>query len=213
MYNLLVLGKIYQLVDQIIQKLQANKNIIWILLFFILPIIGFWRNFDITGFNTVYFHVDFLGYYYPDFLQGVSATRAILSIKNATDSLWDPYNFTGFPLIGGLDRVSIFYPVRFIFYLVSLLSPQNLLVFLATYYSVFHLSLASLFTYIFLRKCLMFKPFPAFISGIIFGLSGSMIYVGIFSNPISGPALMPLQLYFMYKSIQTDLTGKLFFQD
>ncbi|MFA5775948.1 MAG: YfhO family protein [Patescibacteria group bacterium] len=184
------------------KSLRNNKELLIIGLFFLLPIVGFWRNMDTSGLNTVYFHVDFLGYYYPDYLQGVEVVKAILSVIHASDALWDPYNFTGFPLIGALDRVSLFYPVRFIFYLISTLLPLNLQVFCATYYSLFHLSLAGIFTYLFLRKCLGLEPFPAFLSGIIYSLGGSMIYVGIFANPISGPALFPLQLLLLYKSIE-----------
>ena len=172
-----------------------------IFLYLLFPLIGFWRNFDFSGLNVSFFDADFTGFYYPDFVYGSQIVRHILGLKPLSDILWDSYNLFGLPLLGAVDRIGIFYPVKFIFYLFAQLLSKNSLIYLSTYYSLFHMSLAGIFTYIFARRCLKFEPFSAFIAGVIYSMSGSFIHLLVFSNILTGPTFLPLQLYFFYKGI------------
>lgn len=181
---------------------KFNENALYIVLYLILPLIGFWRNLDMSEINLRFFHVDFIGYYFPDYLQGVQIVRDILHGKPISDSLWDPYNFLGFPLIGAVDRVGIFYPVRLLFYFISSFFSIKYQVFFATYYSLFHMSLAGIFTYFLVKNCLKLSPFSSFVAGIIYSLGGSFIYVSIFTNVVPGLACLPLQLYLLFKAFQ-----------
>jgi len=182
--------------------LAQKKDTVVIILFFLLPFVGFWRNFDIGGLNLQFFHADFIGYYYPDFVQGVEVLKTLVSFKSITDVFWDPYTFLGFPLLGAVDRIGLFYPVRLLFYTISMFFPQNYWIFFATYYSLFHLSLAGIGTYFFAKTCLKFSRQAAFLTGIVYVFGGALLYVGVFTNVVTGPAYLPFELYLLFTAMQ-----------
>src|SRR3989344_9477519 len=187
-----------------IKRLISPKNATFyiFIIYLLLPILGFWRNFAPYGINSRFFGADFTGYYYPDFVQGVEIVKNLIHLKSPIDALWDPYNFMGFPLAGIVDRAGVFYPIRFLFYFIASVLPSNYTVFIAMYYSLFHLSLAGIFTYIFCRHCLKFSHSSSLIAGIIYSLGGSMVYVGVFTNVVTGPAFLPLQLTLSFKALE-----------
>ncbi len=187
---------------QRIRKWLTTPNTPYILAYILLPFVAFWRNFDLSGLNLSFFHVDFIGYYYPDYVQGVQVLQNILSFNNIKDILWDPYNFLGFPLLGAVDRIGLFYPVRLLFYLITMIFPQKYWIFFATYYSLFHMSIAGIGTFLFVKNCLKFKPSSAFVAGLVYCFSGSLLFVGIFTNVVTGPAMLPLQLYCMFRAYE-----------
>ena len=172
------------------------------LIYIVLPLILFWRNFDFSGINLTFFHGDFNGYYYPDFLQSSQLIKDIFNGKPISEMFWDPYNLIGFPLFGAVDRVGILYPVRLIFHLISSLFPDSWQLFFATYYSLFHMSLAAMGAYLFSKRCLGLKTFFAFVAGLLYGISGTFVYLATYSNIVPGPAMLPFILYFLFTGIQ-----------
>ena len=176
--------------------LKRHRDIIIIsMLFITLPILAFWKNFDFTGLNLSFFNADFIGFYYPDFSLGVSL------FGKFKDMLWDPYNMMGIPHIGGVDRVGLFYPLKFIFYFIgSFVNPANRL-FLITYFSVLHITIACFSFFIFSRKILNFSNFQAFFASLIFGFNGTFIRLIALPNHMLSVAYLPLILYFLHRAI------------
>ena len=178
-----------------INKLLHNKELYVVLLFLILPMLAFWRNFDFTGLNRTYFDAEFIGFYYPEFSLGVSLFGKWSHI------LWDPYNLMGVPLLGGVDRLGIFYPPKVIFYLVGLILDPQYRLYLITYFSVFHLTLAGIFMYIFASKTLKFSYLISIFVAILFAFNGSFIRFIALPNHMLSIVYLPLILYFLHKAL------------
>lgn len=89
-------------------------------------------------------------------------TAAIGSIKSGKPPLWNPYNFSGTPLLAN-GQSAIFYPLNFFYGLLSQLNAWTLLVILQPF-------LASLFTYLYCRK-LSLSPLASLLAGVAFGYS------------------------------------------
>jgi len=174
---------------------RNKEDILALTLFLVLPILAFWKNFDITGLNLTFFDAEFLGAYYPDFIMGSSL------LSNMGNLLWDPHNFLGIPLIGGVDRLGFFYPVKTVFYILSLIFAQNHHLFLITYFPLFHLSIAGFTTFFLLYKRFNLSKYAAFVAGLVYAFNGSLIHFIQYPNHPVGPAYFPLVLYFLLKSI------------
>lgn len=181
---------------------QKKTVLLVIFAYLLLPIMAYWRNLDFSGLNLTFFNADFIGFYFPDFAQGTQLVRDIWHLSPRSNILWDPYNLLGLPLVGAVDRIGFFYPVKFLFYLVGSFFPFKYSIFFASYYSIFHLSLAAIFTYLFTRRCLKLDPFPSFIIGLIYSLGGSLAHLTIFSNSLVGPAYLPLELFFLWTALE-----------
>ncbi|MBU0649716.1 YfhO family protein, partial [Patescibacteria group bacterium] len=174
---------------------QNREDLLVIVLFLLLPVLAFWRNFDFSGLNLTFFDAEFIGAYYPDFLMG---SHIFSTMK---DVLWDPHNFLGIPLIGGVDRIGIFYPVKIAFYLISVLVAQKHLLFLATYFPLFHLSVAGCTMYFLLTRYFKLSKFAAFVAGVVYAFNGSLIHFVQYPNHPVGPAFLPITLYFLFKTL------------
>lgn len=167
-----------------------------IFLFFLLPLIAFWRNFDFSGLNLTFFDAEFLGGYYSDLFLG---TRFIHQLNNL---LWDPYNLLGLPLLGTFSRMSIFYPIKFLMYAgASLFRPEARLFFFE-YFSLFHLGLSGIFMYIFVRKIFRFSLLVSFLVGLVYAFNGTFIHFVAYLQQGVGPAFLPLVLLFLYRAVE-----------
>jgi hypothetical protein len=80
--------------------------------------------------------------------------------------LWNPYIFSGMPFVGNPLNL-MFYPPNFIF----IIFPNNSMFGL---FVMFHIMLAGIFTYLFLRL-LKIDRFPSFIGALIFMFSGIFV--------------------------------------
>jgi hypothetical protein len=85
--------------------------------------------------------------------------------------LWDPYVMSGFPIIGDMEA-QIFYPVNWLFVLLSPFSPLSYR--LVEIQLTFHFFLAGLFMY-FLAREFVSTATPALLSGVLFMSSGAMV--------------------------------------
>ena len=176
--------------------IEHKIDLLFIFLFLVFPIFAFWRNFDFSGVNRTYFNVEFTGFYYPDFALGTKL------LQHPNDLLWDPYNLLGIPLIGGIDRLGLFYPIKFIFYVIAQFFHPNVAMYIITYHSLFHISLAGIFTYIFVRKVFGLHQVAAFIAGLAYMFNGNFITFIVLPNHFSGSVFLPLILYFIYLSFE-----------
>src|SRR5205085_12509121 len=126
--------------------------------------------------SQTFFGANFLGAYYPNFELGSKF------FGNFKDLLWDPYNLLGRPLLGGVDRLGMFYPLKFLAYAFNHYLSTDLHIYVWTYFNLFHLSLAGICMFLFARKVLNLSSFSAFISGIVYMFSGILILFSIHPN-------------------------------
>lgn len=182
--------------------MKNKTSLLVILLFLFLPLIAFWRNFDFSGLNLTFFHADFAGFYFPEFVFGTQLINDIRHGKYLLDILWDPYHMLGLPLVGGIDRIGLFYPVKAIFYYIASFFPRSSLIYFATSYSLLHMSFAGIFTYLFTKECLKLSSFASFVAGLVYAFGGTFIYLIVYINHVTGLAFLPLTLYFLVTSIE-----------
>lgn len=83
--------------------------------------------------------------------------------KNFTLPLWNPYNFTGYPLLGNFQTAA-FYPLNIFFFFLPFSFAWSLSIFLQPL-------LAGVFLYLYLRS-LKLHPMSSFLGGIAFALCG-----------------------------------------
>lgn len=91
---------------------------------------------------------------------------AVENIKEGHLPLWNPYNFSGTPLLANFQS-SAFYPLNFLFFIMPFEYAFSFLIFLQPL-------LAGLFLYMYLRN-LGLKESPSFIGAISFSFSGFFI--------------------------------------
>jgi len=181
---------------KVIDLIKKHKiDIGYLILLFLLPLLAYWKNFDFTSVNQKFFGAEFLGGYYPDFI------RSATLFPNFKELLWDPYNMLGLPLLGGVEWVGLFYPVKFLFYVIAKLINPDWWVYLFSYFSVFHISLAGIGMYLFSRKILKFKSSTSFLAGLVYAFNGSLIHFSAFPNHTVGPAYLPFTAYFLSRAI------------
>lgn len=176
--------------------IKNKTTILIVLLYLLLPLIAFWRNFDFSKLNLTFFDAEFLGGFYPDLILGSNL------VKHFHEMLWDPYNLLGLPLLGTFSRLSLFYPVKFLFYFVSSLLREDFRLFVFTYFPLFHLSLAGIFMYAFVRKVFKFSLLVSFVVGLIYAFNGTFVHFIAYSQHGVGPAYLPLVLLFLYLAVE-----------
>lgn len=104
---------------------------------------------------------------YPDVYRQMYPWRslAIRELKSGKLPLWNPYNFSGAPLLANFQSAAL-YPLNIIFLFVNEISGWSILVILQPL-------LASLFMYLYMRK-LKTAPYGAALAAISYGFSGFM---------------------------------------
>ncbi|MBI3576793.1 YfhO family protein [Candidatus Gottesmanbacteria bacterium] len=95
-------------------------------------------------------------------------TLALDSLKSGKLPLWNPYNFSGSPLLAN-GQSAILYPLNLLYGLLPQLTAWTLLIILTPL-------LASIFTYLYCRK-LSLSPVGSLLAGIAFGYS---LFVSVF---------------------------------
>lgn len=118
--------------------------------------------------------------------------------------LWDPYVMSGYPIIGDMEA-QIFYPVNWLFVLLSPSSPLSYR--LVEMQLIFHFFLAGLFMY-FLAREFVSTPMPALLSGVLFMSSGAMVAHTQHLASINAMTWFPLVILLARRSL---LNGSYFY--
>lgn len=144
-----------------------------------------WRTYSYLGYNPGSYphkaqYFDTLRQLYP------WKTFTITMLKEKTLPLWNPYNFSGSPLLAN-SQSAVLYPLNIIYFILNQPAAWAILVFLQPF-------LASLGTYLFCRSIKM-GPRGAFLAGVTYGYSMFMITF-LEYNSIGQVALwLPFLLY------------------
>lgn len=150
-----------------------------------------WRSFSYLGYlpgsyPTKDQYFDVLRQIYP------WKTESLKQIKSGQVPLWNPYNFSGSPLLAN-NQSAVFYPLNFFYFLASQINAWTILIMLQSL-------LAGIFTYFFARQIGLGKN-GSFFSGIAFGYS---LFLTVFTeyNTINQTILwLPLILLAVHKLI------------
>ena len=111
---------------------------------------------------------------------------------------WLPYEFLGLPFLGTL-QTGILYPLNWFYFFL----PAKDIAYGFNWSLIVHYALAGFFTYLYVRL-LGLRDIPAFLAGIVFGLSGFMMAHKETINMQNAGVWLPLLLYF-YEKIRRDL--------
>jgi hypothetical protein len=187
---------------------KKGENLLVILFFLFLNCIFFFPIFkDLVPFPgdllialySPWSKYSFLGYVpgtYPHKAQYFDTLRQIYPwkifsldvIKNKELPFWNPYNFSGAPLLAN-HQTAVFYPLNILYFILSPIKAWTILVVLQSFLSAF-------FTYLFSRK-MGIKKGGSLVAGTIFGFCGFMS-VFLQYNTIGHTVLwLPLILYFI----------------
>jgi len=117
------------------------------------------------------------------------------SFANRELPLWNPFNFSGSPILANFQS-AVFYPLNIIYFFLPQISAWSLLV-------IIQPLLGTLFMYLYLRL-FIFQKSAAFLGALAFGFSG-FILVWSQENAVVGQAALwfPLTLYAAEKLITT----------
>lgn len=137
---------------------------------------------------------------YPDVIRQLYPWRmeAIRQWKNGTVPLWNPYSFSGTPLLGNFQSASL-YPLNVLFWAVSETTAWTVLVALQPLLSIF-------FTYLYLRQVKV-STLASLFGAVSYGLGGYMTVWLEYNTVGHIVAWLPLQLYAIeLLSVQTKYT-------
>ncbi|MEK6817366.1 MAG: hypothetical protein AABX80_01065, partial [Nanoarchaeota archaeon] len=123
-----------------------------------------WKTYSYLGYNPGSYpnkaqYFDVLRQIYP------WKTFSIDSLKNGSFPLWNPYNFSGTPLLANIQS-AVFYPFNILYFVLPQIFAWSSLIFLQPF-------LASLFTFIYARK-IGLSRIASFFSATSFGFSSFM---------------------------------------
>lgn len=143
-----------------------------------------------------------VGYFYTPLYQYVAQQCHHQEWGAFGNALWNPHDQTGMPLAGETST-AVFYPIRMLVYAPSWSAPTAMGV-----YEVLHLIIASLTAYWAARR-FRCDPWSASVAGIIYPLSGIVLFLA--TNPpfLVGAAWLPLLLtpLILRRSDRTDFAG------
>jgi len=150
-----------------------------------------WKSYSILGYNPSSYpnkaqYFDVLRQLYP------WKTFAISSFKNSSFPLWNPYNFSGAPLLGNIQS-AVFYPLNILYFFIGQKLGWLILVILQPF-------LASIFMYLFCRQ-IKLAIFGAFVSSIAFSYSLFMSVFLEYNSYFHVILWLPLILYAFEKLI------------
>ncbi len=146
----------------------------------------------------------------PNKAQGVDVIRelypwkhfAIEMFQKGQIAFWNPYNFSGNPLMANFQS-GVFYPLNLVFFALPFNDGWSLFIFLAPL-------LSALFTYLYLREIKISK-FPSIFGGIVFAFSSYMVVWMEYGNIGHTFLWLPLALFLTEKLIHNFKRKYLFF--
>lgn len=104
---------------------------------------------------------------YPDTIRQIYPWKTLVveSMKRGKLPLWNPYNFSGAPLLANFQSAAL-YPLNILYLLLSQISAWTILVMLQPF-------LAAIFTYAYMRT-IRATPYGAMLAAVSYGFSGFM---------------------------------------
>lgn len=158
----------------------------YLLILFILPFIVFWRNIiPIKG----------MAYFGNDIAISFNTLASIIKqLRDGFFPLWDPHTFFGIQLVTRPDSL-VFYPPAGALVLISaLLKLSDTAIYkFIEFFTIFHFSLAGIFTYLLLKHYKL-SDFSAFCGGMIYMLSGALVAFANTTGILISLAYFPLVL-------------------
>ncbi len=134
-----------------------------------------------------YFH-DVQYYFYP-----YHALTAAL-VGNGELPLWNPYTFSGIPLIGD-GQTAMFYPPNWLFFFLPGAAALN-------YDVILQFSIAGVGLYLFARSLGLWR-LPALLGAVIYMFCGFMTARVVHLSILSGAALLPLLFFCVEQALRT----------
>lgn len=166
-----------------------NRRTVAVVAFlFLLCLVFYWK---ILFTNKHGFPWDILSYYYPSlhFIHG--------QLRQGHFPFWDPYVFSGFPIIGDPQAGTV-YPLNYILFLFQIGTPLKYKA--VECLMIFHYFLAGVFMYIFARG-FRIGVFGAGVSAVTYMLSGYMVAHAQHMATLNSMAWMPLIFHFARRSL------------
>jgi hypothetical protein len=172
------------IVRELAQK--CSHKVFPLILFLILAILYFWNA---VSAQYIFVERDLAPFFIPPKLLWVSL------IKHAELPLWNPYNYSGIPLLATLQP-GVFYPPH-AFYL---LLPFNIV---WNWLTILHFAFAGINLYFLLRH-LKASQAGSFAGGIVFMLSGYLLSVHNLQPHLFAVTWFPLVVLFFIKSLESN---------
>ena len=139
-------------------------------------------------FGKTFFFGDLFYYFLPE-------KKLIGSFIRAGDfPLWNPYLYGGQPFLANLNN-GVLYPSTLLYAFLPPLTAFNIDI-------VLHLILCAVCSYL-LARGLGFRPFSAFVCGLVFGFSGYTLSHGNLFNRLLSFPYLPLSLFFWHRTISS----------
>ncbi len=137
----------------------------------------------------------------PTKFQGLDVIResfpwkyfAVSQLKKGQLPLWDPYNFSGNPLLANFQS-GVFYPLNIVFFILPFTNSWTVYIFLGPF-------LACIFLYLFLRELRLSRLSSVF-GGLVFAFSSYMVVWLEWGNIPHTFLWLPLALLFTEKFIK-----------
>jgi hypothetical protein len=168
--------------QSLIWRLRAPLAVAIVLL---LPVIVF---FQLASLRSVFYFHDVQYYFYP-----YHAVTAAL-FANGELPLWNPYAFSGIPLIGD-GQTAMFYPPNWLFFLLPGGAAIN-------YDVLLQFSIAGIGMFMFARSMGLWR-LPAFLCAVAYMFCGFMTARVVHLSILSGAALMPLLFVCVERALRT----------
>lgn len=189
---------------------MKRENVVAGLIFFIITLLFFFPVFKglipfpgdlLVGNFSPYSAQSYEGYGFgavPHMAQGHDVIRqlypwkyfAVESFKNFQIPLWNPYNFSGYPLMANFQS-GVFYPLNLIFFVLDFNTAWTIYILLTPV-------LSAIFTYLYLRS-LKIDKISSIFSGFVFAFSSYMVVWMEYGNVGHTLLWLPLTLLLIDK--------------
>jgi hypothetical protein len=166
-------------------KINLRDRMVWPgLALFVLPFVLFWAE---TLGRRVFYHHDLQYYFFPYHKLVVDITA------NGHLPLWNPYAFSGIPLLGD-GQTAMFYPPNWLFWLLPPIHALTVVVLL-------HFSIAGVGMWLYLRR-LHFGWLAAFVAALAYMFNGFLVARVVHLSIMAGAALIPLIFWSVERLLQ-----------
>ncbi len=156
---------------------------------FLLPLVVFFR--EAVG-QYAYFHRDLQLYFYP-------YHKAVTDLVSEGGwPLWNPYAFSGMPLLGD-GQTAMLYPPNWLFWVLPAAHALTLSILL-------HFSIAGVGMYLYMRA-LRLSALAALIAALAFEFNGFLVARFVHPSIMAGAALVPLVFWSVERILQRGTRG------